>query len=156
MFKPYISVIVSGRLVGISVKPFPRQSTTLLLQVQAAGQCRTLQEETMNDCWPARQMVNSHYCRTALQETLSIMLNWKCSNWINRDNIYEAKKDPPLLRKCEVKEDLSKKKRLAFILIWKICTRKINRKNTVNYECLVFLDSIIWVLGGMFLKIMLR
>lgn len=28
----------SGKLAGISVKPFPRQSTMLLLQVQAEGQ----------------------------------------------------------------------------------------------------------------------
>lgn len=41
----YISVIVSGRLVGISVSPFPRQSTTLLLQVQSSGHCSTLQDE---------------------------------------------------------------------------------------------------------------
>lgn len=34
----YISTMPSGRLAGISVKPFPRQSTMLLLQVQAEGQ----------------------------------------------------------------------------------------------------------------------
>ena len=45
----YISVIVSGRFVGISVRPFPRQSTILLLQVQAAGQCKTLQDGAIND-----------------------------------------------------------------------------------------------------------
>ena len=50
----YISVIVSGRFVGISVRPFPRQSTILLLQVQAAGQCNTLQEGAINDWWPAK------------------------------------------------------------------------------------------------------
>lgn len=32
----------SGRLAGISVKPLPRQSTTLLLQVQAEGQVMEL------------------------------------------------------------------------------------------------------------------
>lgn len=34
----YISTMPSGKLAGISVKPFPRQSTMLLLQVQAEGQ----------------------------------------------------------------------------------------------------------------------
>lgn len=34
----YISTMPSGKLAGISVKPFPRQSTMLLLQVQADGQ----------------------------------------------------------------------------------------------------------------------
>lgn len=34
----YISMMPSGRLAGISVKPFPLQSTMLLLQVQAEGQ----------------------------------------------------------------------------------------------------------------------
>jgi len=41
----HISVMVSGRLVGISVSPFPRQSTILLLQVHSSGHCRTLQDE---------------------------------------------------------------------------------------------------------------
>lgn len=34
----YISQMSSGRLAGISVRPLPLQSTTLLLQVQAEGQ----------------------------------------------------------------------------------------------------------------------
>ena len=34
----YISTMPSGKLAGISVRPFPRQSTMLLLQVQAEGQ----------------------------------------------------------------------------------------------------------------------
>lgn len=38
----YISQMSSGRLAGISVKPLPRQSTTLLLQVQADGQVMEL------------------------------------------------------------------------------------------------------------------
>lgn len=46
---PYISVMVSGRLVGISVSPFPLQSTMLLLQVQDSGHCNTLQEEEDDD-----------------------------------------------------------------------------------------------------------
>ncbi len=46
---PYISVMVSGRLVGISVSPFPLQSTMLLLQVQDSGHCNTLQEEDDDD-----------------------------------------------------------------------------------------------------------
>lgn len=46
---PYISVMVSGRLVGISVKPFPLQSTMLLLQVHDSGHCSTLQEEDDDD-----------------------------------------------------------------------------------------------------------
>lgn len=50
----YISVMVSGRFVGISVRPFPRQSTMLLLQVHAAGQCKTLQDGAINDWWPAK------------------------------------------------------------------------------------------------------
>ncbi len=37
--------MVSGRLVGISVSPFPRQSTMLLLQVHSSGHCSTLQDE---------------------------------------------------------------------------------------------------------------
>lgn len=41
----YISVMVSGRLVGISVSPFPLQSTMLLLQVHDSGHCRTLHAE---------------------------------------------------------------------------------------------------------------
>ena len=41
----HISVMVSGRLVGISVRPLPLQSTMLLLQVQDSGHCSTLQEE---------------------------------------------------------------------------------------------------------------
>jgi len=41
--------MVSGRLVGISVRPFPRQSTMLLLQVQDSGHCNTLQEEDDDD-----------------------------------------------------------------------------------------------------------
>lgn len=45
----YISVMVSGRLVGISVSPFPLQSTMLLLQVQDSGHCNTLQEEDDDD-----------------------------------------------------------------------------------------------------------
>lgn len=56
----YISVMVSGRFVGISVRPFPRQSTMLLLQVQAAGQCSTLQEGTINDWCPEKE-TNSNY-----------------------------------------------------------------------------------------------
>lgn len=52
----YISVMVSGRLVGISVSPLPRQSTILLLQVQAAGQCNTLQEGAINDWWPETEI----------------------------------------------------------------------------------------------------
>lgn len=47
----YISVMVSGRLVGISVRPFPLQSTMLLLQVQDSGHCNTLQEEDDDDDW---------------------------------------------------------------------------------------------------------
>lgn len=47
--EPYISVMVSGRLVGISVRPFPLQSTMLLLQVQDSGHCSTLQEEDEDD-----------------------------------------------------------------------------------------------------------
>lgn len=46
---PYISVMVSGRLVGISVSPFPLQSTMLLLQVQDSGHCNTLQDEEDDD-----------------------------------------------------------------------------------------------------------
>lgn len=46
---PYISVMVSGRFVGISVSPFPLQSTMLLLQVQDSGHCNTLQEEDDDD-----------------------------------------------------------------------------------------------------------
>lgn len=34
----YISAMLSGRLAGISVRPLPRQSTMLLLQVHIAGQ----------------------------------------------------------------------------------------------------------------------
>lgn len=45
----YISVMVSGRLVGISVSPFPLQSTMLLLQVHDSGHCNTLQEEVEDD-----------------------------------------------------------------------------------------------------------
>lgn len=41
--------MVSGRLVGISVSPFPLQSTMLLLQVQDSGHCNTLQEEEDDD-----------------------------------------------------------------------------------------------------------
>ncbi len=37
--------MVSGRLLGISVSPFPRQSTMLLLQVHSSGHCSTLQDE---------------------------------------------------------------------------------------------------------------
>lgn len=48
-FVSYISVMVSGRLVGISVSPFPLQSTMLLLQVQDSGHCNTLQEEEDDD-----------------------------------------------------------------------------------------------------------
>ncbi len=49
IFVSYISVMVSGRLVGISVSPFPLQSTMLLLQVQDSGHCNTLQEEEDDD-----------------------------------------------------------------------------------------------------------
>lgn len=45
----HISVMVSGRFVGISVSPFPLQSTMLLLQVQDSGHCNTLQEEDDDD-----------------------------------------------------------------------------------------------------------
>lgn len=45
----YISVMVSGRFVGISVSPFPLQSTMLLLQVHDSGHCNTLQEEDDDD-----------------------------------------------------------------------------------------------------------
>lgn len=45
----YISVMVSGRFVGISASPFPLQSTMLLLQVQDSGHCNTLQEEDDGD-----------------------------------------------------------------------------------------------------------
>lgn len=45
----YISVMVSGRLVGISVSPFPLQSTMLLLQVQDSGHCSTLHAEDDDD-----------------------------------------------------------------------------------------------------------
>jgi hypothetical protein len=38
----YISTMPSGRLAGISVSPFPRQSTMLLLHEQAEGQEREL------------------------------------------------------------------------------------------------------------------
>lgn len=38
----YISTMPSGRLAGISVSPFPRQSTMLLLHVHAEGQDREL------------------------------------------------------------------------------------------------------------------
>lgn len=34
----YISAMLSGRLAGIAVRPFPLQSTMLLLQVHMAGQ----------------------------------------------------------------------------------------------------------------------
>lgn len=51
----YISVMVSGRLVGISLSPFPLQSTMLLLQVQDSGHCNTLQEEDDDDWWPTRR-----------------------------------------------------------------------------------------------------
>lgn len=44
----YISVMVSGRLVGISVRLLPLQSTMLLLHMQESGHCRTLQDE---DSW---------------------------------------------------------------------------------------------------------
>lgn len=47
--RSYISVMVSGRLVGISMRPFPLQSTMLLLQVHDSGHCNTLQEEDDDD-----------------------------------------------------------------------------------------------------------
>lgn len=57
--RSYISVMVSGRLVGISVRPFPLQSTMLLLQVHDSGHCNTLQEEDDDDWWPTqRQRAN--------------------------------------------------------------------------------------------------
>ena len=34
----YISAMLSGRLAGMAVRPFPLQSTMLLLQVHMAGQ----------------------------------------------------------------------------------------------------------------------
>lgn len=45
----YISAMVSGRLAGMAVRPFPLQSTMLLLQVQDSGHCNTLQEEDDDD-----------------------------------------------------------------------------------------------------------
>lgn len=83
---PYISVMVSGRLVGISVSPFPLQSTMLLLQVQDSGHCNTLQEEEDDDdWWPAQRRGKSDpwvtvlfkgesnriYCETDNRVTLS-------------------------------------------------------------------------------------
>lgn len=44
--------MVSGRLVGISVSPFPLQSTMLLLQVQDSGHCNTLHAEDDDEWWP--------------------------------------------------------------------------------------------------------
>lgn len=36
--RAYISAMLSGRLAGMSMRPFPLQSTMLLLQVHMAGQ----------------------------------------------------------------------------------------------------------------------
>lgn len=46
----------SGKLAGISVKPFPRQSTMLLLQVQAEGQEMELAlQDGGSECGPVGQ-----------------------------------------------------------------------------------------------------
>lgn len=47
----YISTMLSGRLAGISVSPFPRQSTMLLLHVQAEGQDKELALQDGASAW---------------------------------------------------------------------------------------------------------
>lgn len=63
----YISTIFSGRLAGISVKPFPRQSTMLLLQVQADGQLMELAlQDGGSACVPEKtiniSVKNRYFC----------------------------------------------------------------------------------------------
>lgn len=55
----YISQMSSGRLAGISVKPLPRQSTTLLLQVQADGQVMELALHDGGSDWEPETMKTS-------------------------------------------------------------------------------------------------
>lgn len=70
---PHISVMVSGRFVGISVSPFPLQSTMLLLQVHDSGHCNTLQEEDDDDWWP-RQTKRSDIIHDNLK---AVRIHWK-------------------------------------------------------------------------------
>lgn len=56
----YISQMSSGRLAGISVKPLPRQSTTLLLQVQAEGQVIELALHDGGSDWGPETMKTLH------------------------------------------------------------------------------------------------
>lgn len=52
-YGPYISAMLSGRLAGMAVRPFPLQSTMLLLQVHMAGQepPPVLQGSRLEDSW---------------------------------------------------------------------------------------------------------
>lgn len=55
----YISTMPSGRLPGISVRPFRRQSTMLLLQVQLGGHTATWGTHVLGSvcAWPAESSI---------------------------------------------------------------------------------------------------
>lgn len=71
----YISTMLSGRLAGISVSPFPRQSTMLLLHVQAEGQDKELALQDGASAWgPVEPEQNG--------QVLSVLgASWHWTSW---------------------------------------------------------------------------